>query len=92
MDINGANGITGAGMGQQEMPLGFGFALAANEPAMKGYAALTEAEKVRRYGFHLSPRNPRDASRGNHYERFYKKSQRVQETWVECAGNCRYIK
>ena len=32
-------------MGQQEMPLGFGFALAANEPAMKGYAALTEAEK-----------------------------------------------
>ncbi|MCI8431749.1 MAG: hypothetical protein HFH83_00940 [Lachnospiraceae bacterium] len=45
MDINGANGITGAGMGQQEMPLGFGFALAANEPAMKGYAALTEAEK-----------------------------------------------
>lgn len=45
MDINGANGITGAGMGQQEMPIGFGFALAANEPAMKGYAALTEAEK-----------------------------------------------
>lgn len=45
MDINGANGITGADMGQQEMPLGFGFALAANEPAMKGYAALTEAEK-----------------------------------------------
>lgn len=45
MDINGANGITVAGMGQQEMPLGFGFALAANEPAMKGYAALTEAEK-----------------------------------------------
>ena len=45
MDINGANGITGAGMGQQEMPLGFGFALAANEPAMKGYAALTEAGK-----------------------------------------------
>ncbi|MCX4305438.1 MAG: hypothetical protein OSJ69_06515 [Acetatifactor sp.] len=45
MDINGANGITGAGMGQQEMPIGLGFALAANEPAMKGYAALTEAEK-----------------------------------------------
>lgn len=45
MDINGANTMTGVGMGQQEMPLGFGFALAANEPAMKGYAALTEAEK-----------------------------------------------
>jgi len=28
-----------------DLPLGFGMALAQSEPAMKGYAALTEAEK-----------------------------------------------
>ena len=28
-----------------ELPLGFGMALAQSEPAMKGYAALTETEK-----------------------------------------------
>lgn len=28
-----------------ELPLGFGMALAMNEPAMQGYAGLTEAEK-----------------------------------------------
>lgn len=27
------------------LPLGFGMALAMNEPAMRGYAGLTEAEK-----------------------------------------------
>ncbi|MCI8528263.1 MAG: hypothetical protein HFH82_03785 [Lachnospiraceae bacterium] len=30
-----------------DLPLGFGMALAQSEPAMKGYAALTEAEKER---------------------------------------------
>lgn len=39
------NGITGDGFGMQDLPLGFGFALAMNEPAMKGYAGLTETEK-----------------------------------------------
>lgn len=39
------NGMTGDGIGFQEMPLGFGFALAMNEPAMKGYAGLSETEK-----------------------------------------------
>lgn len=29
------------------LPLGFGMALAMNEPAMRGYAGLTEAEKER---------------------------------------------
>jgi len=28
-----------------ELPLGFGMALAQSEPAMRGYASLTEAEK-----------------------------------------------
>lgn len=28
-----------------ELPLGFGMALAQSEPAMRGYSALTEAEK-----------------------------------------------
>ena len=39
------NGMTGDGFGFQEMPLGFGFALAMNEPAMRGYAGLSETEK-----------------------------------------------
>lgn len=42
MDLNG---ITEAGAGIQNLPLGFGMSLAMNEPAMKGYAGLTEAEK-----------------------------------------------
>lgn len=28
-----------------ELPLGFGMELAANEPALRGYAGLTEAQK-----------------------------------------------
>lgn len=28
-----------------ELPMGFGMALAMNEPAMRGYAGLTEAQK-----------------------------------------------
>ena len=39
------NGISGDGFTLGELPLGFGMALAMNESAMKGYAALTEAEK-----------------------------------------------
>lgn len=38
------NGITGS-VGLRELPMGFGMALAMNEPAMKGYAGLTESEK-----------------------------------------------
>ncbi len=34
-------------MGIDGLPLGFGMALAMNEPAMQGYAGLTEAEKER---------------------------------------------
>mgnify|MGYP000042582409 FL=1 len=39
------NGISGDGFTLGELPLGFGMALAMNESAMQGYAALTEAEK-----------------------------------------------
>lgn len=39
------SGMTGDGLGLQEVPLGLGFALAMNEPAMKGYAGLSETEK-----------------------------------------------
>lgn len=39
------NGISGDGFTLGELPLGFGMALAMNEPALQGYAALTEAEK-----------------------------------------------
>lgn len=42
MDLNG---ITEAGAVMQNLPMGLGMNLAMNEPAMKGYAALTEAEK-----------------------------------------------
>jgi hypothetical protein len=45
MDFNGTNGITEAGNGMAGIPLGFGFALAMNEPAMGAYAALSEADK-----------------------------------------------
>lgn len=34
-------------MDMEGLPLGFGMALAMNEPAMQGYAGLTEAEKER---------------------------------------------
>lgn len=42
MDVNGlgAQGSPMAGL-----PLGFGMALAMNEPAMRGYAGLTETER-----------------------------------------------
>lgn len=39
------NGISGDGFTLGELPLGFGMALAMNEPALQEYAALTEAEK-----------------------------------------------
>jgi len=39
------NGISGDGFTLGELPMGFGMALAMNESAMQGYAALTEAEK-----------------------------------------------
>lgn len=42
MDINGMP-ITGFPF--NEVPLGFGMALAMNEPALRGYAGLTETEK-----------------------------------------------
>ena len=41
MDINQFND----GVPFTELPMGFGMALAMNEPAMRGYAGLTEAEK-----------------------------------------------
>lgn len=34
-------------MDTEGLPLGFGMALAMNEPALRGYAGLTEAEKER---------------------------------------------
>ncbi len=43
MDIGGTNG--GNGFLFSELPLGFGMALAMNEPAMQGYVGLTESEK-----------------------------------------------
>lgn len=36
------NGITGS-VGLRELPMGFGMALAMNEPAMKGYAEIGRA-------------------------------------------------
>lgn len=39
------NGLPVAGFPLTELPLGFGMALAMNEPAMTGYAGLSEAEK-----------------------------------------------
>lgn len=43
MDIGGTNGENGFPF--TALPLGFGMALAMNEPAMRGYAGLTETEK-----------------------------------------------
>jgi len=45
MDIYGTNSFAEGTMGMTDVPLGFGFALAANEPAMRSYAALSETEK-----------------------------------------------
>ncbi len=42
MDVNEG---PGGGYGMRELPIGFGFALAENEPAMKSYAGLSETEK-----------------------------------------------
>lgn len=47
MDMNGTNGMAQGSFGLTDIPLGFGFALAMNEPAMGAYAALSEAEKER---------------------------------------------
>ena len=47
MDMNGTNGMAQGSFGRTDIPLGFGFALAMNEPAMGAYAALSEAEKER---------------------------------------------
>lgn len=38
-------GVPNGGFPFTELPLGFGMALAMNEPAMQGYARLTESEK-----------------------------------------------
>lgn len=43
MDYGGIGGENGFPF--TELPLGFGMALAMNEPAMRGYAGLTETEK-----------------------------------------------
>lgn len=45
MDINGANGVAPGTLGMTDVPLGFGFALATNEDAMKNYASLSETER-----------------------------------------------
>lgn len=46
MDVGGNhyNGIP-SGTPFTDLPLGFGMALAMNEPALEGYAGLTEAQK-----------------------------------------------
>ena len=47
MDFYGIGGMTGleGGTPFSELPVGFGMSLVMNEPAMKGYAGLTEAQK-----------------------------------------------
>ena len=50
MDRNELNGSTPGAHGMNDMPLGFGFALAMNESAMSAYASLSEAEKERLIG------------------------------------------
>ena len=42
MDINNANGLAAGTLGMTDIPLGFGFALATNEHAMRNYASLGE--------------------------------------------------
>uniref|UniRef100_UPI0040564562 hypothetical protein n=1 Tax=Acetatifactor sp. TaxID=1872090 RepID=UPI0040564562 len=39
------NGMSMGGYPLTGLPLGFGMALAMNEPAMRGYAGLTETER-----------------------------------------------
>ncbi len=45
MDINSGNGLAAGTLGMTDIPLGFGFALAKNEAAMKSYASLSETER-----------------------------------------------
>lgn len=45
MEIENAGGMAEGTMGMTDIPLGFGFALAMNETAMRRYATLTETEK-----------------------------------------------
>ncbi|MCM1026468.1 MAG: hypothetical protein NC432_08515 [Roseburia sp.] len=47
MDMDGLNisGMAGESFGLQDVPAGFGFALAMNEPAMRTYASLSETDK-----------------------------------------------
>ena len=45
MDINNANGLAAGTLGMTDIPLGFGFALATNEHAMRNYASLSESER-----------------------------------------------
>lgn len=40
-----SNGMPMEGFPFTELPLGFGMALAMNEPAMRGYAGLSESDK-----------------------------------------------
>ncbi len=47
MDFDVGSSYLGTRVPFMDLPLGFGMALAQSEPAMKGYAALTEAEKER---------------------------------------------
>ena len=45
MDYTNANGMAVGTLGMTDIPLGFGFALATNEEAMRTYATLTETER-----------------------------------------------
>lgn len=45
MDVNSGNGLAPGTLGMTDIPLGFGFALARNEAAMKSYASLSETER-----------------------------------------------
>lgn len=47
MDMDGlsSGGMSADGYGLQDVPAGFGFALAMNEPAMRTYASLSETDK-----------------------------------------------
>ena len=47
MDYDVGSSVLGTSIPFMDLPLGFGMALAQSEPAMKGYAALSEAEKER---------------------------------------------
>lgn len=43
MDVDGQ--IMGSGVPFTELPIGMGMSLAMNEPAMRGYAGMTETQK-----------------------------------------------